>query len=309
MKVLVTGGAGFIGSHVVEACLTENHEVVVVDNLVRGKRENLPGDIEVYPLDIGVGGQDGLSPAAKLIMEVRPEVVIHLAAQVDVQTSLRRPDLDAMVNVVGLVNVLEGCRQAGVRKIVYASSAAVYGEPLSLPLSEEHPITPTSPYGLSKYIGEKYLALYSHLYGLEYTVLRCANVYGPRQDATGEGGVVAIFADRIRKGESPVIYGDGEQTRDFVYVKDVARANVLALTRGDGAVVNISTGIQVSVNQLLETMKKLTGTAVVPRRVAARAGDIVASCLDNRRAQEMLGWEPRYMLEEGLAELLFGYGA
>lgn len=304
MRILVTGGAGFIGSHVVEACLEKEYEVMIVDNLIRGRKENLPGGARFCQLDIAARTGEDVEALHQTFKAFQPEVVIHLAAQIDVQTSLRQPVFDATVNIVGLLQILEASRTAGVGKIIYASSAAVYGEPVSLPIEERHPIAPSTPYGLSKYIGELYLKLYREQYGLDFTVLRYANVYGPRQDGTGEGGVVAIFADRLCHGEAPVVYGDGNQTRDFVYVKDVAQANVLAINNGGGEILNISTGKQVSVNKLFLLLTKLMQWKGEVTYAPLRSGDIYASCLDNSRACTVLGWKPQYELERGLKDML-----
>lgn len=308
MRILVTGGAGFIGSHVVQACLEEGHEVVVVDNLARGKKEDLPDEAQFYRLDIAARTSEEVEALHQTFESCQPEVVIHLAAQVDVQTSLKQPAFDATVNIVGLLQVLEACRATGVAKIVYASSAAIYGELMSLPVTESHRIAPSSPYGLSKYIGELYLKLYKEQYGLDFTVLRYANVYGSGQDGTGEGGVVAIFVDRLCHGEAPAIYGDGNQTRDFVYVKDVARANVLALNRGSGEILNISTGKQVSVNKLFSLLARLMEWSGGATYLPPRFGDVYASCLDNSEARRVLGWKPQYKLEDGLADMLKALG-
>ena len=303
LRVLITGGAGFIGSHVVRACIKAGHEVLVIDNLVRGRKENLPVRVEFCRLDIAV--EKEYEALKQVFRSFQPEAVIHLAAQVDVQVSLKQPLVDASVNILGLLRVLEACRAIGA-KVVYASSAAVYGQPVSLPITEDHPVAALSPYGLSKYMGEMYLKLYEQQYGLNFTILRYANVYGPGQDSTGEGGVVAIFTDRMSNGNAPVIYGDGKQTRDFVYVKDVARANLLALNKGRGETINISTGMQTSVSELLAQLagilKWAGGTIYAP----ARPGDIYASCLANQKAKRILGWQPRYELKEGLEDMLLG---
>lgn len=230
MKVLVTGGAGFIGSHVVDCLIESGHETVVVDNLATGKASHVHPKAKLYVTDIR-------SKELKEIVETeKPRVVIHQAAQVSVKRSVDEPLWDAEINILGTLNLLECCRAANVEKLIYASSAAVYGDPVYVGVDERHLIQPLSLYGVSKYTPELYIKVYHHLYGLNYTILRYANVYGPRQDSEGEGGVVSIFIDKLLKGEQPIIYGDGEQTRDFVYVTDVAQANVMALTRGDGGV-------------------------------------------------------------------------
>lgn len=300
MRVLVTGGAGFIGSHVVELLLESGHDVSVVDNLSTGVERNVPSGARLYRVDITSAA------LAEVMATEEPEVVIHHAAQIDVRRSVEDPAFDAAVNILGSINLLEHARRTGVRKIVYASSAAVYGNPLYVPVDEEHPILATSPYGASKYTVEKYLYLYRELYGLDFTVLRYANVYGPRQDPLGEGGVVAIFTHRLAHGLPVTVFGDGEQTRDYVYVGDIARANLLALTAGGGQVVNVGCGREVSVNQLLRAMLEVTGVRAEVEWAPERPGEIRRSALANRRAQEALGWRPTLTLHEGL-ERVYAY--
>ncbi|MFZ5591900.1 MAG: NAD-dependent epimerase/dehydratase family protein [Bacillota bacterium] len=299
MRVLVTGGAGFIGSHTVEALLAAGCQPAVLDNLSRGRRENLPAGLTLYHGDI----RDTVL-VSRAVEEFEPRAVIHLAAQVDVQTSLGWPDEDMAINIGGTINLLEACRRHGVGKVVYASSAAVYGDPQYLPVDERHPLQPLSPYGISKHTAEHYLEAYRCLYGINYVVLRYANVYGPRQDATGEGGVVAIFADRVRRGQAPVIFGDGEQTRDFIYVCDVAAANLAALQRGDGLIANISTGRATSVNQLYRLFRQLVPGAPPARYAPPRPGDIQHSVLDCGRAVQQLAWQPCFDLASGLGEMI-----
>lgn len=300
MRVLITGGAGFIGSHIVELLLEHGHDVAVIDNLSTGKEENVPKGARLYPVDL----------TSWRIQEVlaaeRPEVIIHQAAQIDVRRSVENPAMDARVNIIGSINLLEHAREFGVQKVVYASSAAVYGNPLSVPVAEDHPILATSPYGVSKYVVERYLYVYRELYGIDFTVLRYANVYGPRQDPLGEGGVVAIFTHRLAKGLPVTIFGDGEQTRDYVYVGDVARANLLALTQGGGEVVNISCAREVSVNQLLQIMQDVTGVQATVHWAPKRPGEIDRSALANDRARRVLGWRPSVTLAEGI-ERVFAY--
>lgn len=297
-RVLVTGGAGFIGSHIVEQLLAQGDDVAVLDSLVGGRAEQVPVGAALYPVSLL---SDDL---ANVLAEVKPECIVHLAAQVSVARSVQDPVMDADVNVLGSLRLLEAARRSNVRKIVFASSAAVYGEPTSLPIDEEAPTRPTSPYGVAKYAVEHYLKAYKAMYGLEYTILRYANVYGPRQDAQGEGGVVAIFVDRAVQGMPLEVHGDGEQTRDLVYVGDVARANVLATQKGDGAVLNISSGTETSVNQLRQAIENVIGRSVPYVHTEARTGDIVRSVLDNRKAQALLGWFPQVGLEEGLESVL-----
>lgn len=301
MKVLVTGGAGFIGSHTVDKLIAQGAKVVVVDNLSTGKEENLNPAAEFVKLDISV------EQLNQVFASYAPEYVIHLAAQVSVARSTDDPVLDSKTNIVGSVNVLENCRSFGVKKIVYASSAAVYGNPDEVVISETTPVDPSSFYGVSKLTPENYFKVFNNLYGLGYTILRYANIYGPRQDALGEGGVISIFATRILAGQSPTVFGDGEQTRDFVYVGDVADANVKALTGGGQMVLNVGTGSRISINELFAMMKEIAGAGLSPQYAEARPGDVRHSCLDNVRIIENLNWQPQVSLKEGLANTLEFY--
>ncbi|EIW00677.1 LOW QUALITY PROTEIN: nucleoside-diphosphate-sugar epimerase [Thermoanaerobacter siderophilus SR4] len=301
MKVLVTGGAGFIGSHVVDLLIENGYEVVIVDNLSTGKEEFINKKAIFIKKDII--DED----LCEIFEKEKPDYVIHQAAQIDVQKSIDNSVFDAKGNVLGTVNLLECCRKSGVKKIVYASSAAVYGNPEYLPIDEKHKVNPISYYGISKHTAEHYFEVYRQLYGLKYTILRYANVYGIRQDPKGEGGVISIFTDKMLKGERPIIFGDGNQTRDFVYVKDVVKANLLALERGDNEVVNISTNKPTSINELVEMMNKIMNTSLEPVYTEPRKGDIVHSYLDNKKALEVLGWKPEYSLEEGLKETIEYY--
>ena len=295
MDVLVTGGAGFIGSHVVDAMVARGHQVTVIDNLSTGKRANLSTEVSLVEVDLR---SDDLDAVFK---RVRPQAVFHLAAQASVPNSVADPATDAEINILGTINLLERCRDAGVRRVVYSSTGgALYGEPEQTPCTEEHPIRPLSPYGVSKYVGESYVAMYGRLYGLEYAILRYANVYGPRQDPFGEAGVVAIFGQRMVSGEDVVVFGDGTQERDFVYVEDVARANLLALERGSGQALNIGCGVGTSVNQLVTWLRESTGYEREPTYTEPRAGDVYRIALDASRARRELGWEPKVSLEEGL---------
>jgi UDP-glucose 4-epimerase len=298
MKVLVTGGAGFIGSHIVEAYIAAGHTVAVVDDLSAGKREYVPDEAAFYQMDIR-------DPELGRVFEAEhPDVVNHQAAQVSVPHSIADPVHSTSVNVAGLVNVLEQARRHQVRKVIFASSCAVYGDPAQLPIHEEHPIYPLSPYGQSKWTGEHYLQLYRRMYGLEFTALRYANVYGPRQDPFGEAGVITIFVERMLADMPVTIYDDGEQTRDFVYVGDVAMANLRALGRGDNGVYNVSTGHAVTINQLFQMLRELAGYHHDPQYAPPRPGDIRHSVLEPARAMRDLSWQPATPFEQGLARTI-----
>lgn len=302
-RVLVTGGAGFIGSQLADRLLHEGHDVTVVDDLSRGRRENLhqafkSPDFTFHSLDITTDELD------RVVIALKPEVVFHLAAQIDVRSSVEDPLHDAVVNVLGTVRLLEACRQTGTRKIVFSTSGGcIYGEPRveELPVSEDYDGHPHSPYGASKRGVEEYLHAYHALYGLRWTSLALANVYGPRQDPGGEAGVVSIFGGRMLDGEPVTIYGDGAQTRDFVYVGDVVDAFVQAADRGDGLRCNIGTGEQVSVEQLFREIAGLTGYTQEPVYGPERIGELRHAAVDPSRAGKELGWQPCTSLRDGLA--------
>jgi len=297
MRVLVTGGAGFIGSHVVDAYITAGHDVIVVDDLSTGNRQNLHPRAQFVQADI----QDPL--VRRLIVKEKVEAVNHHAAQMDVRRSVADPLFDARVNVLGLLNVLEGAREAGVKKVIFASSGgAVYGEQEAFPAGEEHPTHPLSPYGVSKRAGEHYLHFYGAAYDIPYVALRYANVYGPRQDPHGEAGVVAIFTLRLLAGVQPVINGDGKQTRDYVFVGDVARANLAALRVAYTGPLNIGTGIETDVNQLFGYLRDLTGSALPEAYGPTKLGEQRRSVIAWACAARVLGWRPEVGLEEGLRQ-------
>jgi UDP-glucose 4-epimerase len=303
MRAIVTGGAGFIGSHLVDLLLTYRHEVVVVDDLSTGKRQNLNPRARFYEMDIR-------SPDVLSVMcQERPEVVFHEAAQSSVKVSTDDPRHDADVNVVGLINLLEACVAAQVRKVVFASSGATYGNPRYLAMDEDHPQWPASPYGISKLVSEHYLRYYARDRGLAFTALRYGNVYGPRQDPFGEAGVVAIFARQLLAGQTPTIHWDGKQTRDYVSVFDVARANLLAATAGDGNCYCIGTNRGTSVNQIFAKLRDLTGQDVEPRHTERRPGDLRHAYFDCTRARTDLGWEPSVRLADGLAQTVEAFRA
>lgn len=295
MKVLVTGGAGFTGSHVVDTLIEAGHEVVVVDNLFTGKLANLSPRARFYRIDIASAELNDV------FAHEQPEVVSHQAARVDVRASMAQPLLFAQTNVLGSLNLLEVARRQGVRKLIYAQTGGcVYGEPVELPSPETHVIKPIDPYGISKYPMELYLRAYAHHYGLTYTVLRYPNVYGPRQDHNGEAGVVAIFAKHMLLGTQAYINGTGEQVRDYVFVGDLARANLLALTLGDNEIYNVGSGVGTSVNQIFAILKEITGYRLGRAFRPARAGEVSASYLDSRKAEHELGWKAQTPLVQGL---------
>jgi UDP-glucose 4-epimerase len=296
MRVLVTGGAGFVGSHIVDLLIEHKHEVSVVDLLTTGNKENINPLARFYEVDIRS------KELEKVFEKEKPEIVYHLAAQSAVSPSVKEPLYDESVNVGGTVNVLEMMRKYGAKKIIYPSSAAVYGNPVCLPITEDHRIEPISPYGLSKWLAEHYLTLYHRMYGIDYTIFRYANIYGPRQIPEGEGGVISIFTDQIKKGETPKINGDGKHTRDFIYVGDVAQANLEAMTKGSQSVLNISTGEAVSVVELLQRLEEATGQSIEAIHREERAGDIIHSCLQPALAHETLGWKATTSLLDGLKQ-------
>jgi UDP-glucose 4-epimerase len=302
MRVLVTGGAGFIGSTLVDRLLAEGYDVDVVDDLSTGALTNLAEARAQRSRRITFQRFDIRSPAISELLEHRkPEVVFHLAAQADVRVSVARPAFDAEVNVLGSLNVIHGALRSGARKVVFAGSGGtLYGVPESVPTREGHPQRPLSPYGVAKKAVGDYLHYYREIHGLEYSVLALANVYGPRQNQLGEAGVVTIFANKLLHGERPTIYGDGEQTRDFVYVDDVVDAFVRAADKGDGLLCNIGTGIETSVQQLYDVMARATGFNEPARYAPARTGELTRSALDPARAAIHLGWTPFSSLDEGL---------
>ncbi|MEW6684717.1 MAG: NAD-dependent epimerase/dehydratase family protein [Candidatus Edwardsbacteria bacterium] len=295
MKAMVTGGAGFIGSHLVDGLLKRGFEVSVIDNLSTGKIENLNSEAKFFKEDICS------SQIHKIFKEERPDYLFHLAAQIDVRKSVENPFFDAQVNILGTLNLLKAALDAGTKKIVFASSGGViYGQTEDIPTPEGNPLAPISPYGIAKLAGEIYLKFYAETYDLPYIILRYANVYGPRQDPLGEAGVVAIFSLAMLKGEKVILYGYGKLERDYVFVEDVVKANILALENQKNGVFNIGTAKGTSVEELFQLMKKITGFEGEVEYREARSGELERSCLSFKQAQRIFGWSPKTELETGL---------
>ena len=302
MKILVTGGAGFIGSNVVDALVKCGHEVTVLDNLSTGKEENINPEVKFYNIDLL-----DIESLEFVFREFKPDVVNHHAAQIDVRKSVEDPAFDAETNIIGSINLFELSINYGVRRIIFSSTGgALYGELENLPADEDTPIEPLSPYGVAKYCTENYLNYFKRLYGIERVILRYANVYGPRQDPLGEAGVVAIFTGKILKGETPVIYGDGTQTRDYIYIEDVVEANVLALNGKEG-VYNIGTGKETSVNELINVFSNVLGKEIKPEYVLPRIGEVHRISLDADMAKKELGFVPKSSIEEGIRKTIEWY--
>ncbi|WP_078409070.1 NAD-dependent epimerase/dehydratase family protein [Priestia abyssalis] len=294
MKVLITGGAGFIGSFICEAAIKEGNSVVVVDDLSTGNQKFVHPSAAFYQMDIRSNDLEWV------FQQEKPDIVIHQAAQVSVSKSQKGPMFDASTNVLGTVNLLFQSAKHNVQKFIYASSAAVYGNPASFPIREMDELSPLSFYGLSKLTGEAYVKQFHDRFQLPYTILRYSNVYGMRQSMQGEAGVISLFIDRLLKKQSPVVYGSGEQTRDFVFVKDVAKANIMAMRGGDNEILNISTGTECSINQLVSMLKPYKPSALEVRYVSPKDGDIYRSCLDSTKAFTMLNWKAESTFEQGL---------
>ena len=297
MKVLVTGGAGFIGSHIVDAYIDLGHDVAVIDDLSSGRKKNIHPDAKFYEEDIG-------SPdLEKIFQEVKPDVVNHHAAQVDVRRSVADPAFDAGTNIIGTINILQNCIKYDSNKFIFASTGgAIYGEQDAFPADEGHPLRPISPYGITKLAVENYLCYYRSNYGLDYVVLRYGNVYGPRQDPYGEAGVIAIFIQKLLNNDQPVINGDGRQTRDFVYVGDVVRANRLALMTGEGGIFNIGTALETDINTIYKMLVKITGSKAKEVHGPEKPGEQKRSVIDHKKAGHILNWQPDISLEDGLID-------
>ena len=297
MKILVTGGAGFIGSHVVDAYIDLGHDVTVVDDLSSGSRTNLNAKADFHELDI----QD--PTLSDIFADEKFDLVNHHAAQMDVRRSVADPKFDARVNVLGTLNLLENCVRHKVKKFIFASTGgAVYGEQEAFPATEEHPTWPISPYGITKLACEKYLFYYKQVHRLPYVILRYANVYGPRQNPHGEAGVVAIFTEKLLRGEQPVIHGDGKQTRDYVYVGDLARANVMVLDYPRSEVFNVGTSVESDVNTIFRYLNRLTHADQEENHGPAKLGEQLRSCLAYGKIERALGWKPQVSLNQGLQE-------
>jgi UDP-glucose 4-epimerase len=295
MKILVTGGAGFIGSNVVNRFVDLGHEVAILDNFVTGKRANLDPRATCY--EVAITDRAAVEDAFNAF---QPQIVDHHAAQIDVRKAIDDPVFDASVNVLGGINVVRAALGVGVEKFIYASTGgAIYGNPEVIPCTEEHPIRPISPYGLTKHVLEHYLELYQINDGLNYTVLRYANVYGPRQDPKGEAGVNAIFTGLMLSGQQPTIFGKGDKTRDYVFVGDVVAANVLALEKGAGEIVNIGTGVQTTDQEVYDAIAAATGFGQPPIYSPERKGEVRHIALDASKAKRVLGWEPQVSFREG----------
>ncbi len=300
MKIVVTGGAGFIGSNLVDCLLEYGHQVVVVDDLSSGQKKSLPlENVNFYQLDIR-------SPQIEdLFKKEKPDVVIHLAAQIDVRISVKDPILDADINILGTLNLLQCCIKFGLKKFIFTSSGGcIYGEGKDLPFTEDHPFQPDAPYGISKLVINNYLEYYREVYDLEYTILALGNVYGPRQDPFGEAGVVAIFAGLLLDGKQPIIYGDGQQLRDYIYVDDVVDSYIRVLDKANGQLFNIGTGLGTSVNTLYQKMAKITNFNGQPKYAPPRLGEIEKTYLDISKAKKLLKWEPKYDLDSGLEKTI-----
>ncbi|MFE8699371.1 NAD-dependent epimerase/dehydratase family protein [Cytobacillus sp. FJAT-54145] len=297
MKVLVTGGAGFIGKHVVAQLLQQKYKVAVID---KQKNPFKKAPISYYPMNIKENLED-------IFAKEKPDYVIHLAAQIDVNQSVKNPLIDASTNIVGTINVLESCRKFGVKKIIYASSAAVYGEPKFLGINESHETNPVSFYGLSKLTGEQYVSLYSEQFGFNFSILRYANVYGHDLKRTKDNDVISIFIKQIMANKRPIIFGDGNQTRDFIYVKDVACANIAAIQEGNNSIYNIGTNHGIQLNTLVRKLNNILGTYMKPEYMHFRAGEILHSYLNNEKALKELNWQTKYSLDEGLIETIIQF--
>lgn len=295
-KAIVTGGAGFIGSHLADNLIKEGLDVHIIDDLSSGKVKHLPASASFHQLDIRS------QEARELITSIKPDVIYHLAAQADVNRSLNDPHMDMLVNVGGTINILEACRNLSLKKFVFSSTSAVYGNSSESVLTEDVPASPLSFYGLSKLAAERYITLYHDLFSIPYTILRYGNVYGPRQTAKGEGGVIAVFTDKLSKGVSLKVNGDGLQTRDYVYVQDIVSANIAAGKAPDVGTFVVGTGIPTSLLDVIKILETTTGKSIPYIHGQDRPGDIKHSCLDPALISRVLGWTPRFNMDMGISE-------
>jgi UDP-glucose 4-epimerase len=298
VKILVTGAAGFIASHVADAYVNAGHEVIILDDLSRGSKRNVNPKARFYQCDIR-----DREVVESIFLSEKPAVINHHAAQMDVRRGVREPLFDAQVNILGSLNLIESAIAHGAKRFIYISTAgAGYGEPKQMPVLEDYPINPITPYGISKHTVEHYLFTFQFLYGLPYVVLRYGNVYGPRQNPQGEAGVFAIFSEQMMTGVQPIIYGDGKKVRDYVYISDVVAANVAALDRGTNEIFNIGSGVATPDLEIFERVRDLLGKAVQPRYLPRRPGEIDRICLDISKAARLLGWVPQVSLAHGACQ-------
>lgn len=297
MKILVTGGAGFIGSHIVDRFIQEDHKVAIIDNLSTGSETNINPKAKFFKVDIRSAVID------KVFEKFKPDILCHHAAQIDVRKSTDDPIFDAQVNIIGTLNLLRACVRHNAKKVVFASTGgAIYGEQDYFPADEKHPANPLSPYGVTKLTIEKYLLFFKETHGIDFVSLRYANVYGPRQNPLGEAGVVAIFSRKLLTGEQAVIYGDGKQTRDFVFVDDAVESNVLALKHPKSEIFNIGTGVETDINVLFGMLRDAAKSAQKEIHAPAKAGEQQRSVLDSSKAEKLLGWKPQFSVDQGLAK-------
>jgi len=299
MKILVTGGAGFIASHLVDKLIKEGFKVVIIDNLSTGKKENLNPKAMFYQIDIRT------PKLGQLFKKENPKIVFHYAAQAEIQKSIKKPLKSAQINILGSLNVLENCRKNKVRKFIFASTGgAIYGEANQIPTPENYPARPLSPYGIEKLTIENYLNYYYNKFSLPFISLRLGNVYGPRQNPKGESGVISIFCEKMISGKQPIINGNGRQTRDFVYIDDVVKANILAMRSKKIGIFNIGTGKETDINTIFRKVKKLTGSNCKEIHGPEKKGEQKRSCLDYSKAKKELGWQPKYNIEDGLKKTI-----